>query len=344
MNSSPQPFPANLRRRALSFAGACGAVVVLAACSTADRTPAVAATSAPASTAPSSNPSSNPPSSPTAPITASPPSSIPATSIPATSTPAAGGTAHPVPADCDTTSVPKAVPRTPSGAPLISVTAGANAWIAHRDTEPIRLALYADGTVITTKGYGSISEALPVASIGTVADCLRDWAVTEFGDLMDLNMGQSQVTDQGTTVVTLAPPGRTVRTLPIYAFGSGDDALPDPAQRANRQRLHTAIATVTAGVVNQTSWTPNRLRLIKTADGKNIPAHRWPGPTTLRTLLAGRTGQGCMEVTGETAARVIKEIGSEPMLARWDDPGRGTGSGGTFYLGILLPGQPACAI
>jgi hypothetical protein len=226
-------------------------------------------------------------------------------------------------------------------APIMTVSRGTNAWMLHKDTEPLALVVYADGTVMTTEGLGSLSEPLPTATIGQIPACMVDWAVAEFDRVMSLDMGDAMVTDQGTTVVTLTKPGQPVKTLSVYALGIGDDYMPEPAQKANRLALLATFDSVEKAMKNSSPWTPDRLKLISTSAGKNIPGHVWPGPVTLATELRHKSTDGCMVVTGETAKRVVAEIGAEPVLAEWTDKG-GSSAAGTFVLGILLPGQPGC--
>ena len=91
-----------------------------------------------------------------------------------------------------------------------------------KDTEPLALSVYADGTVLITEGLGSLSEPLPTVTVGRIANYMVDWAVAETDRVISLDMGQAMVTDQGTTVVTLSPPGRPHRSLSEYALGVGD--------------------------------------------------------------------------------------------------------------------------
>lgn len=209
-----------------------------------------------------------------------------------------------------------------------------------KDTEPLALSVYADGTVLITEGLGSLSEPLPTVTVGRIANCMVDWAVAETDRVISLDMGQAMVTDQGTTVVTLSPPGRPQRSLSEYALGVGDDHVPEPAQTANRGALLATLAAMRGAVGGRAPWSPDRLELTPTTAGKNIPRHLWPGPVMLSTLLSQKASSGCVIVTGETATRVVAEIGTDPVLAEWSDRGAENVAAGTYVLGVLLPGQP----
>ncbi len=89
-------------------------------------------------------------------------------------------------------------------------------------------------------------------------------------------------------------------------------------------------------------WLPERLRMMLTSDGKNIPDHTWPAPVTLQTLKAGMSAGGCAVVKGETAANVVGESARSPVLGVWTEPGHQTMSGNTFVIGVLIPGQSGC--
>lgn len=209
-----------------------------------------------------------------------------------------------------------------------------------KDTEPLALSVYADGTVLITEGLGSLSEPLPTVTVGRIANCMVDWAVAETDRVISLDMGQAMVTDQGTTVVTLSPPDRPHRSLSEYALGVGDDHVPEPAQTANRGALLATSAAMRGAVGGRAPWSPDRLELTPTTAGKNIPRHLWPGPVMLSTLLSQKASSGCVIVTGETATRVVAEIGTDPVLAEWSDRGAENVAAGTNVLGVLLPGQP----
>ncbi len=99
---------------------------------------------------------------------------------------------------------------------------GTNAWQRLASTEPFALAVYADGTVITATGSGSIADPLPSLTIGRVANCRGGWAVAEFTRLAAAEMGHPGVTDQGTTVVTVQPMGAQPSSVSVYALGVGD--------------------------------------------------------------------------------------------------------------------------
>ncbi|MDQ2740171.1 MAG: hypothetical protein M3Y35_16470 [Actinomycetota bacterium] len=77
------------------------------------------------------------------------------------------------------------------------------------------------------------------------------------------------------------------------------------------------------------------MELIPTTAGKGIPRHLWPGPVVLSTLRSPKASSGCVIVTGETATRVVAEIGTVPVLAEWSDRGAENVAAGTYVLGVL---------
>lgn len=153
---------------------------------------------------------------------------------------------------------------TPSGKPIITVTQGSNAWIANGRTQPFAVAVYADGTAIRSEDDGTSSEAIARLTIGRIDPCRLADAGAEIVALAASDLGDSAVTDQGTTSVVMHQPAGDV-TVDAYALGVADDELAAPQQVA-RKRLTTLIGTLRTAMTHTADWSPDRLR-ISTAVG-----------------------------------------------------------------------------
>ena len=244
---------------------------------------------------------------------------------------------------CGTTPPPSGAPDSPPENLALSVTAGVNAWIRNPATEPLSLAAYFDGQVIVTTGTGSWSDPLPKATVGTLDRCRLAGLINQVALLADLPMGQPGVTDQGTTVVTVRGSDQRVHTISVYAFGLGDEYLPDAASRAHRARLAQALAAVSSARADVHAWTPDRLRLARATFNAELPTHRWPGPGSLTDVAHELAAASCVAVSGEQAHRLVSTLGGDDVLSVWVDGGPESAPVSAFAIGLLLPGQPDCA-
>lgn len=228
---------------------------------------------------------------------------------------------------------------TPTGEPMITVTAGANAFIANHQVEPLSLAVYADGTTISSLGVGAATEPLPGMTIGYIPECTLDWASQEIEQLATLDLGQPNVTDQGTTEVVYTPSSGPAVRVSAYALGFDDDRL--MTGKPARARLTTLLAALRAPVAGASAWTPDALQLVEVPPPveSSGAALVWPVSTRLDVLLNQHQGrQRCGVVSGADAAAVRTALGERFVYSRWTDAGRVTG----LNIGALVPGQAGC--
>jgi hypothetical protein len=231
-------------------------------------------------------------------------------------------------------------PSTPTDAPVITVDDRISFWIPNAHTAPLGLAVYADGTVIRADGDGSHTEPLPSMTIGRIPACRVDEALDALIGLAGADFGMPQVTDLGTTTVTVTRQGSGTVTLSAYGLGIGDEYV----SRAQAAARATLTATID-GVVDATSaagpWTPNRFQLTRFERAVSGPALRWPLPGSIADVLHRRTDRQlpCGVVDGAHADAIAGTLNGGPALSPWSD---GTDRV-TLAVGVLVPGQPACA-
>ena len=264
-------------------------------------------------------------------------SPIPATVPTSGTVPGSGGPA------CPTSSPPSGPADAPVENLALSVTAGVNAWIRNPATEPLSLAAYVDGRVIVTQGTGSWSDPLPTATVGTLDHCRLAGLIDQVAAVADLPMGEPWVTDQGTTVITVRGSDQRIHRAAVYAFGLGDEYLPDATTKANRARLTQALAAVSSARTDVHAWTPNRLRLARATFNVKLPTHRWPGPGLLADVAHELASRPCVAVSGEQARRLTSTLGGDDVLSAWVDGGPESAPVSAFAIGLLLPGQPDCS-
>jgi hypothetical protein len=244
---------------------------------------------------------------------------------------------RPVPPPTCSETPNKLVP--PSGVPIITVTQGANSWITNSATEPLAIALYADGSGLASDDIGQAVEPLASMRLGYVPSCLLDWAKTELQQLAGADMGDPGITDQGTTVVTYRPAAGAAVKISVYALGSGDEyAL---SGKENRARVAAVLAALRKPFHEAAIWTPNRLKIVAVPApvASGGPALVWPGAQSLDDVLVDkRGGQRCGVVSGADAAAVLKTLGQRTVYARWTDAGKVVG----LNIGALVPGQDPC--
>lgn len=231
-------------------------------------------------------------------------------------------------------------PSTPTDAPVITVDDRVGFWIPNAHSAPLGLAVYADGTVIRAEGAGSHAEPLPRMVIGRIDACQVREAVDALIALAGVDFGMPEVTDLGTTTVIVTRPGSGKVILSAYGLGIGDEYL----AHTQAQARATLTATINA-IQNATSaegpWTPNRLQLTRFEREASGPALRWPLADSISDVLHRRTDRElpCGVVDGADAAAVAAALNGGPALSLWGD-----GSDpATLAVGVLIPGQPACA-
>lgn len=228
---------------------------------------------------------------------------------------------------------------TPTGRPILTVTQGANNWIANRAAEPLALAVYADGTVIGSLEIGQADKQLAPMVIGHVQTCVLQWATTQIERLATVPMGEPDITDQGTTEITYQPTVGGKRTISAYALIEDDDDV--TGGRANRADLKAVISVLRQPLSSGEAWTPDRLRLVQGArDPSGDAVLSWPGSVPLAQVLTERrfTTVPCGEVSGADAAAVRSVLGDRHAYSNWTD-----GSGVTgLDIGVLVPGQVGC--
>jgi hypothetical protein len=217
------------------------------------------------------------------------------------------------------------------------VTTGANSWIANQQVEPLSLAVYADGTALSSLGVGTATESLPGMTIGYIPTCTLDWAKGEIRQLASVQIGQPDVTDQGTTQVVFRSGAAEIK-LSAYALGIEEHVR---TGKEGRARLITLLAALRAPLAGAATWTPDRLRVVEVPAPKASAgaALVWPGTVPLEQVLTQVQGrQRCGAVVGATAAAVLAELHDRDVYSRWTDAGRVTG----LDIGVLVPGQETC--
>ena len=225
----------------------------------------------------------------------------------------------------------------PTGAPIITVSPGANFFIANSAVEPLSIAVYADGTAISSLGVGTSTQPLPPMTIGYVPTCTLDWAKDEIRQLASVEIGQPNITDQGTTQVVYRSGAAEIK-ISAYALGNEDQVM---TGKAGRSRLITLLAALRAPLEGAAVWAPDRLKIVEVTAPVEAagPALVWPGPNRLEQVLVQQQGrQRCGVVSGATAAGVLAALGDRNVYSRWTDAGRATG----LNIGGLVPGQVGC--
>ncbi len=228
---------------------------------------------------------------------------------------------------------------TPTGRPVLTVSQGANHWISNLSAEPLALAVYADGTVIGSLEIGQVDKPLAPMVIAHVPSCVLAWATTQVERLSALEIGEPEITDQGTTEVTYQPTVGAERTIQAYALGEGDAYV--GKGRANRVQLTKVLAALRKPLSGAATWTPDRLRLVEwEPDRSAAPALVWPGSRPLTKVLTGRRmgSLRCGEVSGAAAAAVRGVLGDRDVYSTWTDGTLVTG----LDIGALVPGQAGC--
>ncbi|MET0866060.1 MAG: hypothetical protein ABWZ98_17140 [Nakamurella sp.] len=236
---------------------------------------------------------------------------------------------------------------TPTGQPVLTVTQGTNSWIANSSTEPYAIAVYADGTAIRAEDDGAYADALPEMTIGRIDLCVLAMVVDDLVELAGADLGDPQVTDQGTTGVSVSGviTGGQELAVSAYALGIGDEYV-EPAQLAARQQFSSAISTLMDGVQQGRPWTPESLRVTSLGEPRgNLadrpPALDWPlGSSIAQVLNEGAAPALCGQLSGPDAAAVLRVLGSQPSATMWAD-GQQTL---VLAVGVLVPGQPACPV
>ncbi len=227
---------------------------------------------------------------------------------------------------------------TPTGKPMITVSWGANSWIANWAVEPLALAVYADGTVIRSLGAGESNKPLPEMTLGYLPSCRLDWARREIQELSALDMGDSGISDQGTTTLTYQPETGAPVAIAVYALGAGDQYV--MSGKANRARFSSLLSELHAGLDGAAGWTPTRLRVVSVPTpvaGDDDPV--WPSAIPLDRLLVDQRGSSrCGVVTGKAAQQVLAALGSHSVYSRWIVSGKPVG----LNIGALVPGQDGC--
>lgn len=226
----------------------------------------------------------------------------------------------------------------PTGVPIITVTQGANSWVTNWGTEPLAVAVYADGTGLASQGIGQADEPLAPMRLGYLPSCVLGWATSELQQLAGSDMGDPGITDQGTTVVTYRPAAGAAVKISVYALGAGDEyAL---TGKENRRRVTAVLAALRKPFDNAAIWTPDRLKIV--AVTAPVPSSGaalvWPGPRLDQVLVDKMGNQPCGVVSGSDAAAVLKTLGRRDVYARWTDAGKVVG----LNIGALVPGQDPC--
>lgn len=228
----------------------------------------------------------------------------------------------------------------PTGMPVITVTQGANSWITNWGTEPLALALYADGSGLASDDIGQADKPLAVMRLGYLPSCVLEWAKNELQQLAGADMGDPGITDQGTTVVTYRPVGGAAVKISVYALGSGDEYV--LSGKENRARVAAVLAALRKPFHNAAIWTPDRLKIVAVTAPvpSGGPALVWPAAKSLNDVLVDKMGgQRCGVVSGADAAAVLEALGEHDVYGRWTDAGKVVG----LNIGALVPGQDACS-
>ncbi|MGS0685239.1 hypothetical protein ACVBEQ_08860 [Nakamurella sp. GG22] len=225
---------------------------------------------------------------------------------------------------------------TPTGAPMITITQGTNAWIASERTQPFAVAVYPDGTAIRSEDLGTSGDPPATLTIGRIEPCALAADSAEIVALATADVGDPLVTDQGTTTVTLHQPAGDV-VVAAYALGIGDDNVSAP-QKAARQRLTAVIEHLESAMTDTGPWTPDRLRLTSYgAPADPTGALDWPLDRGIERTL-GNDDPQCAILAGADAGAVLDTLGARSASSSWTDGD----STLVLALGPLVPGQQGC--
>ena len=231
---------------------------------------------------------------------------------------------------------PGEVVATPTSAPIITITQGTNAWIASERTQPYAVAVYQDGTAIRSEDVGSSGDPVATLTIGRLDPCILATDSAEIVALATADLGEPQVTDQGTTIVSLHQPLGDV-VVEAYALGIGDENV-SASQQAVRHRLTAVIEHLRTAMVDTSPWTPDRLRLTTygpPADPSG--ALDWPLERGIERTL-GKDQPPCAVLSGTDAGTVLDALGARSASSSWTDGGRTL----VLAIGPLVPGQQGC--
>ncbi|GGM07514.1 hypothetical protein [Nakamurella endophytica] len=268
------------------------------------------------------------------PATTGPTSSTTSTGTTSTGTTSTGATDT---GSCPAVRQPATAPPTPAGPPLLVVTHGANYWVASPQTEPYRIALWPDGTVIVTDDAGERTRPPARFRIGTVGDCATAAVVRQIRELSRQDMGTPSITDQGTTHVALGS-GQGAVTIDVYGFGVGDEYV-SPVQRGHRADLRRLLDGLAAAVTGAPRWTPDRVRVVESSGPRTDTPVTWPSGVDLDGALRHRAPGGrCGVLTGRAATAVLDRLGSGPVQSVW----RVGVLTKVLLVAPLVPGQPDC--
>jgi len=226
----------------------------------------------------------------------------------------------------------------PLGDPIITVTQGANHWIAYWPVEPLALSVYPGGSAIVSHGIGARDQPLPVLARGWLSNSLMDWAQREILAMSTLDMGEPTITDQGTTTLRYTPAVGDPVTISAYALGLGDDYVSEGEE--NRARFSAVLMALRHPLADAPQWSPTRLRVVQTPLAtRSGDTLTWPGPVPLEKVWVGKRGPSrCGVIYGATLRAVLTTLGKRPISSKWSDNEKIIG----LQFGPLMPGQKAC--
>ena len=233
------------------------------------------------------------------------------------------------------------------------VTGGMLPDVSQAAAVPV-ITIYGDGRVFRAAPFKDrrFDQPVPVL-MGKVDPALLSTFMTraETSGLFDSDssFGDPEVTDMATTKATVHGNGEP-RTVAAYALGGRFDADLADDIAENREELRRLLAAAEELVPIPEPWTPERLRVLRLADGATFDPKPdadpdaeplpWPGPD-LKTLLAPVPDDalllGCGEVTGAEAGDLFDDATKNP-LPQWTIDGKVH----TVIVVALLPGEEAC--
>ena len=233
------------------------------------------------------------------------------------------------------------------------VTGGVLPDVSRAATVPV-ITIYGDGRVFRAAPFKDrrFDQPVPVL-MGQVDLVLLSTFMTraETSGLFesDRGFGAPEVTDMATTKAMVHGNGEP-RTVEAYALGGRFDADLAEDVAENREDLRRLLAAAEELVPIPEPWTPERLRVLRLADGASFAPKPdadpdaeplpWPGPD-LQELLAPVPEDalvlGCGEVTGPEAGVLFQDATENP-LPQWTVDGKVH----TVIVVAMLPGEVAC--
>lgn len=214
-------------------------------------------------------------------------------------------------------------------------------------TKSWELAVYADGTVIRSDGFGLQQDPIANTFIGQLDQCQLNVAVAGLKGMQDVDFGVRGITDLATTVVTLPEANGLgsieVSVYALYPVEAYEGQYGVTMLTDDQQHARDSLVAMLDGLAEAATepWTPTRVRVVEFTEEPYHPMSTltWPLSATLdETMPDRKTVAACGVVDGADVRRILDESRDMPALSLWSDPYRTA----MVAMAVLLPGQASC--